>query len=311
MTYTYAVLLLLLSAIWGASFLFIKVGVAEMGPLSFAMLRVGIGSLVLWLVIRARRLKLPSDWRTWKHFAFVGFFNALVPFSLMAWGTQYIPSGLSSILNATMPLFTFVLAVVLGAEPLTRTRTVGMLLGFAGILVLTLPKLSDGIEASFWAEMAIVVGSFSYAIATNYAKRHIADQPPLVASLGQVSTGFLFFVPLSLVEQPWTMRPSGQAILALLGLAVLGTALAYILYYRLLQGIGATGTSLVTYIAPIFGVFWGWTILGERLSWHAFAALALILVGMLLVNNMLGSRRVGVQVAPGTERPRLLKKETR
>jgi drug/metabolite transporter (DMT)-like permease len=279
---------MLLGAIWGASFMFIKIGVSEMGPMTFAMLRVLIASAVLYVILRVKGQRLPSEKKTWKHLAFMGFFNALVPFGLMAWGTQHIASGLSSILNATMPLFTFTLAVLSGGERPNGSRIAGLLVGFGGILILTAPKLRGGIDVSFWGELAVIAGSLSYAIATVYARRNLKGQPPLVASLGQVSMGCLFLIPFSLLEQPWTMRPSLEATGALLTLGILGTALAYLIYYRLLQGVGATVTSLVTYIAPIFGIFWGWLILDERLSWHAFAALGLILVGMVLVNNLLG-----------------------
>ena len=293
MSYTLLALLLLLSAIWGASFLFIKIGVSEMGPLTFATLRVLVGSLVLLIISRLRREKLPTDPKLWRRFAVMGIFNALVPFGTIAWGTQYIPSGLSAILNATMPLFTFILAAAWGGERLTVRRVCGICIGFAGIIVLTWPQLRGGMQASLWGELAVIVGSLSYAIAAVYARRSLAGQSPIIASLGQVSTGFLLFIPFSLLERPWTFTPSTQAILALLALGILGTGFAYILYYRLIQGLGATGASLVTYIVPLFGIFWGWAVLGERLSWHAFVALLMILGGLLLVNNLPARGSVG------------------
>jgi len=291
MSYTYLALLLLLSAIWGASFLFIKIGVSEMGPLTFATLRVLIGSVVLLLISRLRRERLPTDPKLWLRFAIMGTFNALVPFATIAWGTQYIPSGLSAILNATMPLFTFILAAAWGNERLSLHRVCGLLIGFAGIIVLTWPQLRGGLQASLWGELAVIVGSLSYAIAAVYARRSLAGQSPIIASLGQVSMGFLLFIPFSLLEKPWTFNPSIRAILALLALGVLGTGVAYIIYYRLIQGLGATGASLVTYIVPLFGIFWGWAVLGERLSWHAFVALLMILVGLVLVNNLLATNK--------------------
>ncbi len=279
-------LLMLLSAIWGASFLLVKIGVSEMGPLTFAMCRVLIGSIILWIIIRLRRDRLPTDLRIWSRFAVMGVLNALIPFTAIAWGTRYIPSGLSAILNATMPLFTFILAALWGDERLRWGRALGMLIGFGGILIITLPQLHGGIQASLWGELAIVAAALSYATAANYARRNLAGQPPLVASLGQVFTGFVFFVPFTFsLEQPLAKLPSLHVILALLILGILGTALAYIIYYRLIQGLGATGASLVSYIIPVFGIFWGWAVLGERLAWNAFAALLMILLGLLLVNS--------------------------
>jgi drug/metabolite transporter (DMT)-like permease len=291
MSSTLLALLMLLSAIWGASFLFIKIGVAEMGPFTFAMLRTLIGSSVLLIVLRLKREGLPRDGKLWLRFGIMGFFNALIPYATIAWGTQYIPSGLSAILDATMPLFTIILAAIWGGERLTLRRVGGILLGFAGILVLTWPELRGGLRASLWGELAVVIGSLSYAIAAVYARRNLLGQPPMTASLGQVGTGFILLAPFSLTEKPWVFHPSTQAVLSLLALGVLGTALAYILYYRLLQGLGATGASLVTYIVPVFGVFWGWAILGERLGWNAFLALGMILVGVVLTNDLLSLRR--------------------
>ena len=284
-------ILILLAALWGASFLFIKIAVTDIGPMTYAMFRVLVGAITLLLVIVARRTKLPKDRRVWAHFCFMGAVGILVPFAAISWGTQYIDSGLSAILNAAMPLFTFLLSLAIGDDSPTVRRILGLLVGFAGILVLTWPQLGGGLQTSLLGELAVVLAALSYAIAILYARRKLSDQQPLVASLGQVSMGFLFLLPLGLLEQPWTQTYSLKVVGAILASGVLGTGLAYILYYRLLKTIGATGTSLVTYVVPLFGVFWGWAILNERLSWNAFAALLLILCGMLLVNNVSLRRR--------------------
>lgn len=278
-------LLFMLSAIWGASFLFIKVGMSEMGPMMFATLRVLVGSLVLLGIVVARREKVPGDWRTWARFTFMGVFNALIPFYTIAWGTRQIPSGLSSILNATMPIFTVVLAALWASERLTWARAAGVLVGFGGILVLAWPQMQGGVQAGFAGQMAVVVGALSYAIATVYARRKLVGHAPLVASLGQISTGFLVCVPFALAEGVPAKAPSVQVILSLLALGVLGTAVAYLIYYRLVREAGATFASAVTYINPLFGIFWGWLLLDERLPWTAFAALALIFAGLLLING--------------------------
>jgi len=285
MNLTYFGLLMLLSAIWGASFLFIKVGVATTGPMTFAMLRVLIGSLTLLVILRAKRQPLPRDRQTWGHFLVMGALGILVPFGAISWGTQYIPSGLSAILNAAMPLFTFVLAAIWGGERITTARVFGLLLGFGGIMLLTAPQLGGVADASLWGQLAIVLAAASYAVAIVYARHKLSDIPPLVASFGQVSMGFLLFIPVALFERPWTQHPSAEAIWAVIALGILGTALAYIIYYKLIQGLGATGASLVTYIVPVFGIFWGWSVLGERLAWNAFVALAMILIGLLFVNK--------------------------
>ncbi|HHX65394.1 MAG TPA: EamA family transporter [Chloroflexi bacterium] len=287
MTHTSLALLLTLAAMWGASFLFIKIGVVEIPPMTFAMLRVLVGSISLLIIVRAGRQRIPTDPGTWARLALMGAIGILIPFAAITWGTQHIPSGLSAILNAAMPLFTVLLSALLGEERLTARRMAGILIGFGGIVVLTAPQLGQGLGSGFWGQIAVVLAALSYAIAILYARRKLSDQSPMINSLGQVSTGCLFFIPLALMEHPWTYpMPSAAAIGAVLATGVLGTAIAYIIYYRLVQTVGATGTSLVTYIVPLFGVFWGWLILHERLSWNAFAALGTIVAGLVLVNGL-------------------------
>jgi drug/metabolite transporter (DMT)-like permease len=254
---------------------------------------VFVGSLSLLAIISASRQRLPADRHTWGRFAVMGAIGILLPFAAITWGTQFIPSGLSAILNAPMPMFTVLFSAALGEERLTTRRMLGVLVGMAGIVILTAPQLSRSLEASFWGQMAVVFASLCYAVAILYARRRLNNQSPMINSLGQVSTGCIMFIPLALIERPWELpMPSIAAIGAVLATGVLGTAVAYIIYYRLVRTIGATGTSLVTYIVPVFGVFWGWLILYERLSWNAFAALGAIVLGLVLVNGLpIRSRR--------------------
>lgn len=286
MSLTSLALLISLGAVWGASFLCIKIGVTNLSPFTFAALRVLIGALVLIAVVALRRQRWPSEVGIYGRFAFMGFVGITIPFAAIAWGTQYIASGLSAILNATMPLFTFVLVVLLGDEGLSARRALGLFIGFLGIVVLTWPKLQTGIRSELLGQLAIVVASLSYAIAIIYARRHLTHQPPLVTALGQVAMGFLFFAPLALAEAPWRQAYTARALGAAFIVGAIGTGLAYIIYYRLVRDIGPTGTSLVTYIVPLFGIVWGWAILREALSWHAFAALGLIFAGLVLVNGL-------------------------
>jgi len=293
---------MLLGIIWGASFMFIKVGVAEIGTFAFPWLRVLIAAAVMWIVIRLRGKKLPRDWRVWRLYAIQGTLGIAFPFAALAWGSQYIPSGLSAILNATMPMFTYILAVLTGSEKLRVGSTVGLLIGLAGILVLTLPKLQPGMQASLWGQLAVIAGALSYACAAVFARRKLTGQPPEFTSFGQFTFSFLLLTPLALAQRPWAIRPSSGAITSLLVLSILGTGFAYLIYFRLIRALGATGTSLVTYISPVFSIFWGWVILRERLSWHAFVAFGLILVGLLLVNDM-ARRFPALMTRPRTPHP--------
>lgn len=284
--------LLLLSAIWGASYMLIKVGVAEMPPLTFAMMRVFFGTLVLAVMVRAQRLAIPRSRGDWQRYLFMGMFNTFLPFAAISWGTQHIPSGIASILNATMPLFVFTLAIALHLERPSLWRLLGLLLGFAGIVVLTLPRLEGGLNVGLLGSLAIVASAICYAVATVFARRHMSGYAPLVSSLGQVGTGWVFLLVTSLaIEGPLTPPVSLRSLGVAAFLGAVSTALAYLIYYRLVRNIGATRTSMNSFVIPLFGVFWGWLILDERLGWHAFLALGLIVVGLVLVNDLLGLER--------------------
>jgi drug/metabolite transporter (DMT)-like permease len=301
MSYTYFALLLLLSAIWGASFLFIKIGVSEIGPITFSMLRVLIGSAVLLAIVLTRRQRESVERGVWRRFAFVGLFGTALPFTCIGWGTQFITSGLSAILNATTPLFAFILATALGSEELRAARAVGVMVGIGGIVVLMWPQLQGGWHASLLGELAVVAGSLCYAISAVYMRKNLTGQPALLTALGQVGMGCLILIPFSLLERPWEFSPSPRAVAALLALGIVGTGLAYIIYVRLIQGIGATGASLVTQIVPLFAVFWGWLVLAERPGWNALLALGMILVGLLLVNGLPLRRRPEPVAVPAAE----------
>jgi len=152
-------------------------------------------------------------------------------------------------------------------------------------------------EASLWGELAVIGASLSYALAAVFARRNLTGQPPEFSSFAQLASAFVLLSPLALTQHPWTMRPSSGAIASLLIVSVLGTGVAYVIFFHLIQRVGATGTSLVTYISPVFSIFWGWVILDERLTWHAFAALGLILFGLMLVNGLIGKKLVRNRVS--------------
>lgn len=278
-------LLVLLGAIWGASFMFIKIGVSEMGPFTFATLRVLIGGIVLLLTLYLNKQAIPRDWKSWRPFMFLGAFNVLVPFGLIAWGEQSIPSAIASILNGSMPLFTLLLAAVFDKERITLGRILGLLVGFAGIMILTLPQLSNNISASILGELAVIVAVISYSVSTVYAHRHTRQVNPLTASFGQITMGFLWLTPFALSEQPWHLTLSLKAVLAVVAIGVLGTAIAYQIYFRLVYEGGATLASLVTFISPLFGIVYGRLVLQEPIHWTALAALACILASILLIRG--------------------------
>ncbi len=279
-------MLLLLGAIWGASFLLIKIGVDEMGPMTLAMLRVALGAAVLGVILWARGERLPRTRRIWCHLFIMALLGVALPFAAISWGTQHIASSLSAILNAAMPLFTFVIVLLLGSEATTLRCMLGVVIGFAGILILVLPQLLEGgLQVTLLGQLAIVLAALSYALAVVYANRHLMSESPLHTSLGQLALAAILLAPMAVVENSWRAPLTYRSIGAVVILGVLGTALAYLIYYRLIREAGATFTSLVTYITPVFGVFWGRLILSEHLTWNAFVALGLILGGLVLVRG--------------------------
>lgn len=293
--------LLLLGLIWGASFLFIKIGIATIDPFSFAAARVTIGAATLWLVWRHGGAAFPRDRRATATFAVLGLVGIALPFAATNWGTQFIPSGLAAILNATMPLFTVLLAVASHAEILTARCAVGVCCGFAGIVLLSWPKLSGAAldQGGLAGETALVGAAVCSAAGIVYARHRARDYSPLATSTGQITAGALWLLPLWLAQRPWAgPAPSWQAVAAALAIGVLGTGVAYVLYYRLLAAWGASGASLVTYLVPIFGIFWGWAVLGEHLPWQAFAALGAIATGLALVNSPRARRALPREAAP-------------
>ncbi len=280
-------ILLLLGAIWGASYMFIKVGGAEIPPFTFVEGRALMAALALLIVLRLRGGVLPRTRREWLPLIAMGIFNGVIPYTLITWGELHISSALAAILTAAMPLFTILLAHYwTHDERLTISKAIGIIVGFVGVGVLFLPHLREGIQIQFWGELAVVVSAASYAIATLIARKFLGGVSHVVASTGQLASTAVMMLPLSLAfDNPFVLRPSLTAIGSLTILALLGTAFAYILYYWLIEHTGVTRTSLVTYLIPITGILWGALLLGEAITWEALVGLALIIAGVGLVNR--------------------------
>jgi len=280
-------LLFILGSIWGTSFLFIKIVVGEVPPMTLVAGRLGLASLAMWVFLRLRGVPFPRDRRLWSIYALTGLLNGALPFTLISWGEQYIPSGLAALLQSTTPIFTVILAHFLTHDDrFTAKKVLGIVLGFIGVGLLMWPELRGGLRASVWGQLAIVGSSISYAIASIFARERLHDQPPLVSAAGQFTMGFVYILPLSLlIERPFALSPSWAAIASWATLALLGTVIAYGIYYVLLQRTNATFTTTVTYIVPINGLLLGALILHEHIYAGLFISLALILSGVLLVKT--------------------------
>lgn len=292
-------MLIMLSVLWGGSFFFVAVAVTALPPLTIVVLRVGISAAVLWIALRIAGIAVPGGWRVWSAFFAMGFLNNAVPFSLIVWGQSHIASGLAAILNATTPIFTVVVAHFLTAdERMTWNRAAGVVVGLAGVIVMVGPVAATGLGVSILAQAAILGAALSYAFAGIFGRRFRSmGLSPMTTAAGQVTASSLLLAPIALlVDQPWTLPVPGLPVwAAILGLAVLSTALAYVLYFRILASAGATNVLLVTLLVPASAILLGSMVLAERLETRHFAGMALIAIGLAVIDGRLLRVFGGVQ----------------
>lgn len=285
---------------WGSSYLWIKIGVESLPPFTLIAARLAVAALLLGVVLRLTRLALPRERRVYGHLLVMATVNIALPFFLIAWGEQSIDSALASILNSTVPLFTIVLAALaLHDEAITVNRLVGLVVGFGGVVLLTSRNLSGAGDSSLWGELAIVGSSISYAVGAVYARRNVRGLSPMIPAFFQVFFALLItgFVAL-LLEHPWELSPSPGAGAAILWLGLLGSGLAYPIFFRLLRSWGPTRTSLVAYVLPVVGIGLGVIVLRESVDARVLGGTALIVGGVALVNSRFGARRLFGRTPP-------------
>jgi drug/metabolite transporter (DMT)-like permease len=281
------ILLLILGALWGSSYLFIRVTVAEIPALTLVAGRLLLGAAILWILLGLSGRTMPRSRRLWGSYAVMGILSGAVPWTLISWGEQYISSGLASLLQATMPLFTVILAHLLAAdEPITWRKLSGVVVGFLGVAVLMIPDLREGLHTHVLGQLAIVASSISYGAAALFARQRLRGQHALLSTTGQLTMGAVFMVPISLVVNwPLHLVPSLAATVSWLALTCLGTVIAYMIYYPLIERTSATFVSTVTYIIPLYGLALGSLVLGEPIDAFVLISLALIFGGVMLVRS--------------------------
>ena len=259
--------LLLLATLWGASFTFIKVGVETIPPLTLIAGRTSIAALLLVAVLRHRGIALPRGSAVWRQFFLQACLNSVFPFTLIAWAEKSIDAGLATILNSTSPIFTFILtAFIAGRQHATGRKLFGVVSGTVGICLIVGVGALGGIKEQLIPELAIIAATICYAGAALFGRRFDRLDPMLPAA-GSLLSGAMVLVPLCLiVDQPWTLAPSGRSIVALLGLSVLSSALAFTIYFRLLRTLGPVGTTSQAYLRVPIGVAIGVIFLGESLA---------------------------------------------
>ena len=282
-------MLIVLSVLWGGSFLFNGMAVRELPPFTIVTLRVGIAAAALLVLVRIMGLHMPRGRSVWAAFFGMGLLNNVIPFSLIVWGQTQIASGLASILNATTPLFTVIVAHLLTTdEKMTGNRLAGVVVGFTGVAIMIGPAAAAGSVSSVLAPLAVLCAALSYSIASIYGRRfHAMGMAPMIPATGQVTASTLMLLPIALlVDHPWSLAMPGAATWgAIFGIALLSSALAYLLFFRILATAGATNLSLVTFLIPVSAILLGTLVLGERLEAKHFAGMALIALGLAAIDG--------------------------
>jgi len=260
-------LLLVLATLWGGSYTFIKLGVATIPPVT--------------LITHWRGVRLPTDAATWRRFLFQACLNSVIPWTLIAWAERSVDAGLATILNSTSPIFTFFLTLAIAhQDALSWRKLFGVVAGMAGICLIIGVQAFQGLGEQFLAQIAIVTATICYAGGAVFS-RGFKGLDPMAPAAGSLLCGAAILLPVSAVlDRPWTLMPSSTSVLALLGLAMFSTAIAFVIYFRLIQTLGSVGTTAQAYLRVPIGVAFGVLLLGEKLAPTAWIGLACVVIGV-------------------------------
>lgn len=276
---------LFLGLVWGSSFLWIKIALREVGPLTLVMFRVFFATLGLLFFVLSAKTSFKTRW-FWK-FAFVGFFNVAMPFALISWSEKSISSGMAAILNSTVPLFTILIApIFLQDEKFTAKRVAGLLIGFSGVVFLMANKTGGSVGSVTLGIAFMLIAACSYAVSGVFARKQSGDIPVEAVSFGQMAAALSFIAPAALiVEAPFKLPALPTTYVSLLWLGLLGSCISTLVWYSLLHSVGPTRTSMTTYMFPLVGVLLGAVFLSEKMDWHVLVGGALILLAIFIVNS--------------------------
>lgn len=291
-------LLLLLASFWGPSFLFIKVIVEYIPPVTTTAIRMGIGCLILYIILKFKKVKLPQLKLIWKDFAIAGLLQGGIPFTLFAISEKTIDSSIASIICGSIPLFTMVMAhYFVQNDRFTKAKLIGSSLGFFGLFMLVFPSIffSDkDLHIDSFGIILAIMASMSYSMAFIYIKRNIvvSDYPPLTIPVIQLFISFLVLTSLAFifenpVESLFSKNLPFPVISSILALSIFGTSLAFVVYYRLISLTSASYIAMVNYMVPVFGVVLGMAVLDEKLDWNAYLGCILILIGVMIASGLI------------------------
>jgi drug/metabolite transporter (DMT)-like permease len=282
--------MLALTVMWSPSFLFIKLALHDLPPMTIVGLRVALGACILFSILMWKKVTLPKEWTFWLRMAPMAFFSAILPFCMFCYAEQSIDSALAAILNGSSPMFTAVLAqIFVVSDRMNSQKVIGVFLSCAGLLLLFSPKLLVGVNGSILGMLAALIASFSYSVSHIYGKLYVTGFKPYVAPTIQFIIASIVLWPIAIYhDQVWTLSmPSTTAWFGVLGLALLGTVAAFIIYYKLLEHCGPTAVSTVACFFPVVGMILGFIFLEETFSSINLAASMIIFLGMLFVNEVI------------------------
>ena len=281
------IMLIVLSLVWGGSFFFAQVALRQIAPLTLVLARVGMAAIFLIIVVYVSGHRMPADAGSWRSYFIMGVLNNCIPFSLIFWGQLTIASGLAAIFNATTPLFTVVLAHFLTRdEKLTIPRLFGVICGVAGVAIMIGPDLLGRLGGNIIAQLAVLAAAVSYGFAGIFGRR-FAAQPALVTAAGQLSASSMILLPAVVYLTAITPQkmPDALTIAAVTALALLSTAMAYVLYFRILKAAGATNLLLVTFLIPVSAIALGVLVLDEQIKSTHIAGMAFIAAGLVAIDG--------------------------
>ena len=279
-------MLLLLSVFWGGSFFFVEIALRDFQPFTLVFLRVTLAALILIAVLYMSGQRMPASLRVWGAFLILGALNNAIPFSLIVWGQTRIDSGVASILNATTPIFTVLLAHMFTSdERLTLRKFFGVLIGFLGVYIMMKPELKDGFSWRGLGQVAVLGAAVSYGVAGIFGKR-FKKTSPVVNSAGMLICSSLMMLPLAIIiDSPWELSPSLEAVAAVFGIAIISTVAAYLIYFRILATAGATNVLLVTFLIPISALLLGVGVLGEVIKVLEYIGMGCIFIGLIIIDG--------------------------
>ncbi|HUG56688.1 MAG TPA: DMT family transporter [Candidimonas sp.] len=280
--------LFLLAAIWGSSFLFTRLAVNDFGPIAFVEMRIGISAIFL-LAVSVFMGKLAVLKTHWKPITICGILNVAVPFYCFAYAAQTLPAGTLAVFNAMVPMFGALIARAWLQEHLTRTSLAGLIIGFVGIIVLVYEDLSFGDQGEGWAVLIAAAAPFCYACAACYTTKYLRGVDPIACATGSITASALLLLPMAIWAWP-TTPISDVAWGSAIAVAILCTGIAYIIFFRLIARVGSSKAITVTFLVPLFGIFWGVTILNEALTMQVLLGASIVLIGTMLATGVVGRK---------------------